>query len=72
MKKYTYGVNGKIFTDTTAFGKAWENAVTEAKTSQETITRRVVEDKKQKFEFLAKGKVFLDIKFYDEKRVYKF
>lgn len=72
MKEFTYGVNGKIFKDNEAFGDAWKKAVMEAKTSHETITRKVIENKKQKFEFLAKGKVFLDIKFYDEKRVYKF
>lgn len=72
MKKYTYGVNGKIFTDTTAFGKAWKNAITEAKTSHEVITRKVVEKEKQRIEFFAKGGVFLNIKYYNEKRVYKF
>jgi len=72
MKKFVYGVNGKKFSDTEAFGKAWESAVKEAKDSNEKITRLVVDGEKQRIEFFAKGGVFLNMKYYEEKRLYKF
>lgn len=72
MREFIYGVNGKIFKDTVAFGIAWEKTVEEAKASNEMITRKVVNEKGQRIEFFAKGGVFLNIRYYEEKRVYKF
>jgi len=63
MTTYIYNVNGTEFEDTTAFGKAWEQALATAKAEHCGIDRTVVRGSDIRYEFFAKGGVFLADRF---------
>lgn len=72
MKKFIYNVNGVNYNDTQAFGDAWRKAFSVAKSTNSKIIRNVITDDEARVEFFAKGGVFLNMRFYEESKVYKF
>lgn len=73
MKKFIYQVAGYEFSDTVAFGKAWQDAKAMATETGSPIGRLVVKDGDIiRREFYAKGGCFLSMEFYSEDRLAKF
>ncbi len=73
MKKFIYQVAGYEFSDTVAFGKAWQDAKAKATETGSGIGRLVVKDGDIiRREFFAKGGCFLSMEFYSEDRLAKF
>lgn len=62
-KDFFYNVNGTEFHDTVAFGNAWKQAVALAKEEHCGIDRTVVNGNDIRYEFYAKGGVFLADRF---------
>ena len=63
-KTFIYEVAGQEKEDTTAWGTAWEWARETATATGSEIRRTVLEKDKERYEFLATGKVFLNMEFY--------
>lgn len=72
MKKYIYYVKGYAFQDTEAWGQAWKQAKAIAIEAHCPIYRTVINGEKEKYEFLAKGYVFINEKFYAPAKLYIF
>ena len=66
---YIYNVIGTEFEDTTAFGKAWKQAVALAKTEHCGIDRTVIRGSDVRYEFFAKGGMFLADRFRTNDKV---
>ena len=61
MKKFVYQVAGYEFTDTTAFGKAWQEAKAKAAELNATIYRLVIKNGEAKQEVFTKGGCFISV-----------
>ena len=65
MKKtFIYEVAGQEREDTTAWGTAWKWAQEMAQATGSEIRRTVIERDHERYEFLASGKVFLNMNHY--------
>ena len=62
MKKFVYQVKGYEFTDTVAFGKAWQDAKAKAAELNATIYRMVIKGGEIRQEYFADGGCFLLVK----------
>lgn len=62
MKKFVYQVAGYEFTDTIAFGKAWQEAKAKAAELNTKIYRIVIKGDKIRQEYFADGGCFLPVK----------
>ena len=69
MKRFFYNVNGTEFEDTVAFGDGWKKALALAKKEHTEITRTVIINNDIRYEFFAKGGVFLNDRFYSKDKV---
>ncbi len=65
-KDFYYNVNGAEFRDTVAFGQAWKEAKALAREEHCGIERTVVYGDEIRYEFYAKGGVFVSDKYKTE------
>lgn len=73
MKRFFYEVNGTQFEETSeAFGEVWKKAKELATKEHTGITRTVVCGNDIRYEFFAKGGIFLNERFYEIDKVYIF
>ena len=68
-KTFIYTVNGEMFIDTVAFGKAWKQASALAELTHAEVRRTVVDGHRVSEQFFAKG-VFLDMRHYTPEKAY--
>ena len=72
MKKFVYQVQGYEFTDTEAFGKAWQEAKAKAWELHTAIYRLVIDGEKVRQEVFTKGGCFLSVNLAQMKNVMLF
>ena len=71
-RTFEYRVNGTTFEDTEAFGKAWKDAKEMATAEHTYIERTIVNGNDIRYEFYAKGGIFLNERFMEVDKVYIF
>ena len=62
---FIYQVKGFEYRDTEAFGQAWKEAKAKAAELHTGIFRTVIKKEEERYEFFAKGGVFLNTRYYE-------
>ena len=62
---FIYQVKGFEYRDTEAFGQAWKEAKAKAAELHTGIFRTVIKKGEERYEFFAKGGVFLNNRYYE-------